>query len=92
MMRIKQDWESRDIGGEKEILELFPQEDEQKRITEMFTIWYKAKNDDKTGELDIAIENKDAEKIPAILKSFLPMNQEFLEMAAEKFSKLVSEQ
>ena len=92
MMRIKQDWESRDIGGEKEILELFPQEDEQKRITEMFTTWYKAKNDDKTGELDIAIENKDAEKIPAILKSFLPMNQEFLEMAAEKFAKLVSEQ
>ncbi len=90
LMRIKKDWESRNLGGENEILELFPQEDEQKRISEMFSSWYKAKNDDKTGELDIAIENKDTEKISAILKNFLPMNQEFLEIAADKFAKLVS--
>ncbi|MBU1340699.1 MAG: toll/interleukin-1 receptor domain-containing protein [Proteobacteria bacterium] len=90
LMRIQQDWESRSIGGEKEILELFQQKDEQKRILEMFTSWYKAMNNDKTGELDIAIENKDMEKIPKILKNFLPLNQEFLEMAADRFAKLVS--
>jgi len=89
LRRIRVDWESRGMGGENEILDLFPQE-KRKRISDMFAAWHQANNREGTGELDIALENKDTEKIPAILKTFLPMNQEFLEMAADRFSELVS--
>ncbi len=91
LRRIRQDWESRNIGGEKEILELFPEEEQRNRITEMIQNWRKVQNDEKSGALDIAIRDQDLDRIPSILKRFLPMNQDFLEMAAERFTRLVTE-
>lgn len=88
--RIKQDWDSRSVGGEEDIFRLFPGEANQHRLSEMFSSWYEVKNDEETGKLDIAMKNKEPEKIPAMLKSVLPMNSEFLEMAADRFAELVT--
>ena len=89
-VRIKQDWDSRSVGGQEDICRLFPGEHVQHRLSEMFSSWYKVKNDEETGELDVAMKNKDIEKIPGLLKNFLPMNSEFLEMAADRFAELVT--
>jgi hypothetical protein len=90
LKRIQVDWDSRGLGGQDEILALFPKEN-HKRVSDMFVAWHKAKNPEGTGELDIALENMDTTKIPELLKTFLPMNQEFLEMAADRFSEMVYE-
>ena len=46
------------------------------------------RNEQRTGELDVAIEKKALEKIPDLLAGFIPMNQEFLEMAINRFAEL----
>lgn len=89
LRRINKDWESRGIGGEEFITRLFSLE-QAKHISKMFATWNAIKNPEGSGELDIAIENKETEKIPRLLASVIPMNQEFLEMAADRFSELVS--
>jgi hypothetical protein len=91
LLRIRHDWESRNIGSEMDILALFPEKAQEGRLIEMLAQWHKVRNDEKTGELDIAIRDKDTEKIPLILNRFLPVNQEFLEMAAERFASIISE-
>jgi len=53
-------------------------------IKEMFTRWYEMRNDEKTGELDIAIQKKDVQSIQRILADMIPLNQRFLELASEK--------
>ena len=50
--------------------------------------WRKLRNEQRTGELDIAIEKKELEKIPDLLAGVIPMNQEFLEMAINRFAEL----
>jgi hypothetical protein len=47
------------------------------------------RNREGTGELDVAIEKKDLEKIPELLAGIIPLNQEFLEMATNRFAELV---
>jgi len=87
--RMAKDWESRGIGDATKLMELFRPEQRQ-RVVEMMADWTKVRNPKGTGELDAAIERKDPGPIPDILRQFIPMNQEFLEMAAERFSELVS--
>lgn len=89
LRRIQKDWESRHVGDEQEIFKLFPEEN-QARFQEMAVAWDKIRNPQGTGELDIALVERDKEKIPALLAAFLPMNQEFLQIAAERFSDLIS--
>jgi len=89
MRRIKADAESRGISREDDVISLFTA-DKAKYISEMYTEWYKYKNDDGSGELDLAIANKDTQTIQRILNNLLTMNQEFLEMASDRFSEMVS--
>ena len=46
------------------------------------------RNEQRTGELDVAIDKKDVERIPDLLAGVIPMNQEFLEMAINRFAEL----
>ena len=89
LRRIKVDAESRGISQEDDVISLFSA-DEAKIIKKMYTEWYKYKNADGSGELDLAIANKDTQTIQRILNYLLPMNQEFLEMASDRFSEMVS--
>ena len=88
--RIRQDWESRNIGGEQDILAIFNEESEQRRVAGMFKRWHEATNIENTGTLDAAIQQRETEKISRILEEFLPVSQEFLALASDKFAELVS--
>lgn len=63
----------------------------RRHTEEMFKAWGRLRNPEQTGELDIAIKNRDARSIPALLSTMLPANQQFLEMAAERFAAMVAE-
>jgi hypothetical protein len=89
--RMKKDWESRGVGGTIQILDLFPG-DKRQSLLDMFVAWGEARNKDGRGDLDVAIVNRDPEACSKILKRFIPMNQEFLEMVADRFSELISGQ
>jgi hypothetical protein len=89
LRRINKDWESRGIGGEEAIMNLFSNA-QAKRVKKMFENWYKLRNDKGTGELDIAIENRDTEQIRKLLVSFSPTTHEFLEMTTIRFTELLS--
>ncbi len=90
LKRIKVDWESRGTIDQSQIMDLFTAE-QRKSTEEMFKAWARLRNPEQTGELDIAIKNKDGKSIPALLSSMLPANQQFLEMAAERFATMVAE-
>jgi hypothetical protein len=90
MARIRAEWESRGSIGPDVIVELF-NADQRKRLDEMFKAFRRLRNPNGDGELDIAIKNLDGVRVPALLASVLPANQEFLEMAAERFSTMVSD-
>lgn len=87
--RINKDWESRGIGGPEIIIELFSGKQAEK-VDELLSYWNKLKNQKGTGELDIAIQNRDTEKISELLNSLFAMNQEFLEMTTIRFTEIVS--
>jgi hypothetical protein len=89
LRRIIVDWESRGAAPQTDVLALFPEPKAADRLRQMTAEWRRLCNRDKTGELDVAIANKDTTKIPALLSTILPMNQEFLEMAADRFAELV---
>jgi hypothetical protein len=86
MKRIKKEWESRGLVRDDSYIRLFSSE-KARRITEILQYWRTKKNDEGTGELDVAITNGDAPTVSAILTEFIPLNQEFVEMAAERFSE-----
>jgi hypothetical protein len=88
LTRITVDWESRGAIAGADILALFPG-DQARRVQEMTEAWHRLRNPAKTGDLDIAIEKKDGKRIPSLLASILPMNQEFLEMAADRFAQMI---
>jgi hypothetical protein len=89
MLRIAKDWESRGLGGEDFVKQLYPIK-EAKRISDMFAAWSELYNPKEAGKLDIAIKDKDVQKISKLLGDVLPMNQQFLEMTADYFSKEIS--
>jgi hypothetical protein len=90
MTRLKWDWESHGSIDRDKILDVFTS-DQRKRLDAMFTAWNRLCNADQTGELDLAIKKMDGQRIAALMASVLPVNQEFLEMAAARFAQMVSE-
>lgn len=58
-----------------------------KEIKEMFKRWYKLRNDKKTGELDIAIQEEDVQTIKKILGDMIPLNQRFIELTSDRLEK-----
>lgn len=89
--RIEQDWESRNVGEEKDIFDLFTDEKSSERVIEIIKKWRKIRNDFKTGLLDIAMEEKDVASAQKIMIDFLPENQAFLQMVSERFSNFIAE-
>ncbi len=89
MERIRTDAKSRGIAGIDAVLPVFDS-DQMKKIQDMYQDWYQASNPQRIGELDLAIANKETGKITEILKRFVAPSQEFLEIAANRFSELVS--
>lgn len=87
--RMRADATSRGIRGVDAILGLFPPE-QANRTSEMYHKWYQTSNPERKGELDIAIKNKEVDKIPEILARFIPASQEFLEVTADRFSELIT--
>ena len=90
LTRLEVDWHSRGAIAKVKISDLFP-DAQAKRVDEMSEVWEQLRNPDKTGELDVAIEKKDGAQIHELLANILPMNQEFLEMAADRFAAMISE-
>jgi hypothetical protein len=88
MQRIEHDAESRGVSDEASLKSLFPAESDE--ISQMYGVWYRLRNPDGSGELDIAIRDRDAKKVKAILNELAPMNKRFLEMTAERFGSLMS--
>jgi hypothetical protein len=88
LKRIETDWHSRGMTDENTLRRSFEQSDSE-RFARMSADWQKLRNERGTGELDVAIERKELEKIPALLAGIIPMNQEFLEMATNRFAELI---
>lgn len=68
----------------------FSQEKGQ-RIEEIASLWRAKKNKRGTGELDIALAENDTQSVSKIMKEFIPINQEFVEITANRFAELASE-
>ncbi|MEW8337408.1 MAG: hypothetical protein AB2602_06365 [Candidatus Thiodiazotropha sp.] len=90
LQRIEHDAESRGVSDEESLKSLFPSKQETDEISQMYRVWYRLRNQQGTGELDIAIRDRDAEKVKVILNELTPMNRRFLNMTAERFGSLVS--
>jgi hypothetical protein len=78
--------QSRGLMDPTELCKNF-KESEAKQIMEMYEKWYALRNN-KNGELDIAIEKKDAKKIQDILVVLAEMNQKFIELASNRLEKI----
>jgi hypothetical protein len=50
----------------------------------MFAYWGTLRNDEKNGELDRAIQEKDVQSIERIMTDLVPINQRFIKLASEK--------
>lgn len=88
--RMQVEWESRGAGREIDF-SIFPNKKTRDRVTEMTRDFASMRNPDKTGELDVAIEQKDAKKVQELLRSLIPVNQEFLELTTDAFSDIIHE-
>ena len=86
--RLGKEWESRELGDAFGILDLFSGK-ERAKVGEMLQEWSKMRNKQGNGELDKAIENGDPQAVAQILKKFLPLNTEFLEITADRFSQVI---
>ena len=90
LSRLEQDSASRGILDQFAVVSLFPPEQAQ-RINEMFVKWGQLHDpSDKQGKLDIAIRNKDTEAVSALLKGMIPVNRDFLKIAADRFSEVIA--
>lgn len=90
LRRMRREWESRGGLDEVQILELFPADGRRQRVLQMLIAWRKASDLEGTGALDVAITNRDPATCLNILKGFVSMNQQFLEIAADRFSDLMT--
>ena len=89
LRRMEAEWQSRGVGDQVDIENMLPRGKARSRITRMQKEWALVRNPQGTGELDVAIEEKDTQKIRQILKRTIPVNQEFLEITTSMFSKLI---
>lgn len=90
LQRISIEADSRGISDQDTVVHLFP-EGQRQVLSDMFSEWYKARNDTETGSLDVAIKNRNISDIQSILRVFLPINQHFLEIAADRFSTMINQ-
>lgn len=88
--RMRTDWQSRGVGDQEKIVRLFPPEKSQ-QVAQIFNDYGTIRNEQGTGELDRAMRDKDLVAIPEILRHIIPISQQFLEIASERFSELVRE-
>ncbi len=87
---IEADAESRGMIDQDSVLSLFSA-DQLESVTTMLGYWGQLRNPvDDSGELDRAIKEKDGTAIAKMLKKISPMNQDFLEIAAERFAMLAT--
>ncbi|WP_207060933.1 toll/interleukin-1 receptor domain-containing protein [Motiliproteus sp. SC1-56] len=89
LRRLNKDWESRDIGDRADIINLFDKA-HRDSVFEMFIAWNNAKNPEGTGELNRAMDRRDARACSEILQRFAPMNQEFLGLVVERFWEMIA--
>ena len=89
--RIGKEWKSRGLVTDDALYMRIFQKEKARRIIAMVQYWRTMQNDEGTGELDVAIKNKDASKVSAILKEVVPLSQEFVEIVAERFAEQVAE-
>lgn len=90
ILRMKADWYSRGIRDFSAVLQCFPAA-KAERIAKIMQQWQLLNNKNETGTLDVAMNNKDVAAIPGILQSAIPLSQEFLEIAADRFSEIVAQ-
>jgi hypothetical protein len=90
LTRITVDWQSRGVISKDGVVDLFPGA-QGDRLKWMMKEWERLRNPAGTGELDVAIEAQDGAKISELLAEILPMNQEFLEMGADRFAQMISD-
>ena len=91
LKRIETDWHSRGMTDQTALARCFTQRDGE-RLERISVEWRKLRNEQRTGELDAAIEKKELEKIPDLLAGIIPLNQEFLEMAINRFAELTRDE
>jgi hypothetical protein len=88
--RIETEARSRGLLDKEKILSLFSSDPEDRnRIERMFYVWERMRNDERKGELDLAIKDNDVDKIKSILIEVSKINLEFLELAIQKMSPLM---
>jgi hypothetical protein len=90
--RIETEARSRGLIDQEKILQLFASDPTAAtQIKRMFDTWSRVRNDQRTGELDLAIKERDPEKIKTILKSISTINQEFLELVFKRMEPMLLE-
>ena len=90
LQRIVIEANSRGITDQETVINIFP-ESQQQVLADMFAEWHKARNPEETGRLDVAIKKRDIAEIQTVLRTFMPINQQFLEIAADRFSTMISQ-
>ncbi len=90
LLRIEHDAESRGVSDEETLKSLYAKESEEGEISQMYRLWHRLRNPQGTGDLDVAIRERDTRKVTEILHELIPLNKRFLNMTADCFSNLVS--
>jgi hypothetical protein len=91
LQRIEHDAESRGVSDETTLKALFPSQSDSEKISQMYANWYRLRNPEGTGDLDIAIRQSDALSIKRILNDLIPMNRQFLNLVAERFGNIAGD-
>jgi hypothetical protein len=90
LQRIRRDWESRGVGGQTEILGVFRDTQQRDRVAQMLATWAKLQNRAGSGELDAAIRARDTKMVHEKLEPLVPMVEEFLKLATDRFVELIT--
>jgi hypothetical protein len=88
--RIEIEADSRGVTDEEMLAKIFSKS-ELERVSKLYKVWKQTRKPDRTGALDLALKDRDADRIASILAELLPLNQEFLEIVSDRFSRLVAE-
>jgi hypothetical protein len=91
LQRIEYDSDSRGVSDDTSLISLFESDSDVNEMSQMYSLWCKLRNPDGTGELDIAMRERDTHKVKDILNELAPLNNRFLNITAERFSSLLSD-
>ncbi len=90
MMRIEKEAQMRGMVDPEVMIRQFSRADAE-RVRSMLELWYGLRNPEGTGELDIALKEKDPEKVTRLLTGLLPLNREYVELVARRFADAMAE-